>query len=100
MSNLRKYVVALQDPGDSCSSYLALQAKPERDGAHPPAQGDVRPALDAALAAVTAEGGEPQLDLLDDDQRQALRIYETAGEPEWAELVQQDFLASLQLSVI
>lgn len=56
--------------------------------------------LDVALAAVTAEGGEPQLDLLDDDQRQALRIYETAGEPELAELVQQDFLVSLQLSVI
>ena len=60
-----------------------------------------RPAeLDAALAAVTTVGGEPQLDLLDDDQRQALRLYETAGEAGLADLVQQDFLASLQLSVI
>jgi len=60
-----------------------------------------RPAeLDAALDAVTETGGEPQLDKLDDDQRQALRLYATAGKPGLAELVQQDFLASLQLSVI
>lgn len=60
-----------------------------------------RPAdLTAALTAVTNEGGEPQLDQLDDDQRHALRLYETAGEPGLAEVVQQDYLASLQLSVI
>jgi hypothetical protein len=60
-----------------------------------------RPAeLDGALAAVTNEDGEPQLDTLDDDQRQALRLYETASKPGLAELVQHDFLASLQLSVI
>ena len=60
-----------------------------------------RPAeLDAALAGVTAQGGESELDLLDDDQRQALRLYETAGQAGLADLVQHDFLASLQLSVI
>ena len=60
-----------------------------------------RPAqLDATLVGVTAQGGGPQLDLLDDDQRQALRLYETAGEAGLADLVQQDFLASRQLSVI
>ena len=56
--------------------------------------------LDAALVAVTSESGELQLDKLDDDQRQAIRLYETAGKSDLAELVQQDFLASTQLSVI
>ena len=60
-----------------------------------------RPAeLDAALATVTTENGEPQLDQPDDDQRQALRLYETASKPALADLAQQDFLAALQLSVI
>lgn len=56
--------------------------------------------LDAALAAVTNESGEPQLDKLDDDQRQALRLYESATKSDLTELVQQDYLASAQLVVI
>ena len=56
--------------------------------------------LDAALAAVTTENGEPQFDPPDDDQRQALHLYETASKPGLADLAQQDFLASQQLSVI
>lgn len=60
-----------------------------------------RPAeLDAALTALPKEDGEPKLDQLDDDQRQALRLYETATEPGLTDLVKQDFLASLQLSII
>ena len=55
--------------------------------------------LQASLAAVTPAGGEPKLDDLDDDQRQALRIYETAGDTELSDLVQQDFLAARQLTV-
>lgn len=55
--------------------------------------------LRVSLVAVTPAGGEPNLDDLDDDQRQALRIYETAGDAELADLVQQDFLAARQLTV-
>lgn len=55
--------------------------------------------LRASLAAVTPTGGEPKLDDLDDDQRQALRLYETAADTELSELVQQDFLAARQLTV-
>ncbi len=55
--------------------------------------------LRASLAAVTPAGEEPELDDLDDDQRQALRIYETAGDTELSDLVQQDFLAARQLTV-
>ena len=55
--------------------------------------------LRVALAAVTPAGGEPKLDDLSDDQRQALRVYETAGDAEIADLVQQDFLAARQLTV-
>lgn len=55
--------------------------------------------LHGALAAVTPAGGEPKLDDLSDDQRQALRVYQTAGDTEIADLVQQDFLAARQLTV-
>ena len=59
-----------------------------------------RPAdLDAALVAVTTADGEVQLNELDDAMRQALRVYDTAAQPELADLAQQDFLAARQLSV-
>ena len=49
-----------------------------------------RPAeLDAALAAVTPADGEPDLDKLDDDQRKALRLYETAGNAVLSDLARQ-----------
>ena len=60
----------------------------------------MRPAeLEAALAAVTNADGEAQLDQLDDATRHALRLYDTATQPEIADLIQQDFLAARQLVV-
>ena len=55
--------------------------------------------LSAALKAVTDDGGEPQLDELDDEFRMALSVYQTAQNEVLAPLVQQDYLAALQLSL-
>lgn len=54
--------------------------------------------LEAAVRSVT-EGDRVDLDKLDDSTRQALRVYETASQPELSRLVQLDFLAARQLAV-
>jgi tetratricopeptide (TPR) repeat protein len=53
--------------------------------------------LKAALASVTSAGGVLHADELDEDLRQAQWVYDTATQPEVAELGQQDYLASRQL---
>lgn len=55
--------------------------------------------LSAALKAVENVSGEPQLDKLDDDFRMALSVYQSAENEELAPLVQQDYLAAMQLSL-
>ena len=57
-----------------------------------------RPAeLKAAVASATTADGVLHAEQLDEDLRQALWVYDTAAQPEVAELAQQDFLAARQL---
>lgn len=58
---------------------------------------DAHAKIPANLVAMVS--AEPELDDLDDDVRQALRVYDTAGDEVLAQLVLQDFLVAQQLVV-